>query len=349
MVNLNDLLPVLLLGGERHLQFQLPDYTSPPLEVALEATPALFRNDTFFNQTRDMIDIDGTCNDNVTGCQILFPPPAEAIESGTAKIGVLFYGGALVDPRSYSVIAKTLSDVYGFAVAVPIFPNDVAYLGCSGTNRIPFAASAFPDVEKWLLVGHSMGGIGAQVDLWNAMNETDHGSLGGLVLLGSYIRPDLGCGAIDFSQTNIPMASAFGLLDGIVNRTNYDLGQNFLPVNDTFFLDVMGGNHGNFGHYDYSLRKTILFQFDGDALIPRDVQIDLTIGAIVHAASRMGVPLPSFTKSTTVTTICDENEQKSEDSDMSKQPQLSSGSSSRLLWYGYGFITVALGTVFAAF
>jgi hypothetical protein len=332
------LIPALLAGGLqslRHLQqFTIPDYTSPPLDIAIEATPELFRDDAYLNKTRDMIGSDGSCNDDITGCQILFPPAPEAVESGTAKLGVLFYGGGLVDPRSYSIIAKKLSDVHGLAVAIPIFTSDLAYSDCSGTNRLSLAASAFPDVEKWILAGHSLGGIGAQVDLWNARNETDS-DVGGLVLMGSYIRQDLGCGAIDFSQTNIPMASVSGELDGIVNRTRFDLGQEFLSTNDTFLLDVMGGNHGYFGHYNYTLRTPILGQNDGDALIPREIQIDLSIGAIMHVASRMGLPLPSFTKRDVAPKIISACEDKILDT---------STSSSGIFWHGFSGMTIALAT-----
>ena len=145
--------------------------------------------------------------------------------------------------------------------------------------------------------------------------------------MGSYIRQDIGCGAIDFSQTNIPMASAFGEFDGIVNATRFRLGQEFLSANDTFLLDVMGGNHGYFGHYDYSLRTAILNQNDGDALIPREIQIDLSIGAIMHVASRMGLPLPSKKISA--------REEVSPDT---------STSSSRIFWHGFGGMTIALAT-----
>lgn len=291
----------------RELQWAIPDYTSPPLAAAIEATPKPFDDDSYMEQVRDMIDEDGTCKNDTMGCQILFHPPPEAIESGTVNIGVLFYGGALVDPRSYSVIAHTLSDTYGLPVSVPIFPNDIAFLGCGGTNRLPLAKSAFPFVEKWLLVGHSMGGIGGMTDLWNSQNETAS-DVGGLVLLGSYINQN-GCKDVDFSQTNIPMASVFGELDGIINRTTYDMSLKFLPENDTFFMDVQGGNHGYFGHYNYTLRKSILNQFDGEALIPRGIQTDLSTGAIVHTASRMGISLPSFTRKPS---SCDTTEKENE-------------------------------------
>ena len=68
MVDLSDLLP--LFNAEPSAQsslrqLQLPDYTSPPLPVAIENTPELFRNDTYLDHVRGMIDADGTCNDDV--------------------------------------------------------------------------------------------------------------------------------------------------------------------------------------------------------------------------------------------------------------------------------------------
>ena len=151
-----DLLPILndYDGGDIYLSGHLqtfPDYTSPPLDVAIDATPEVVRDDAYLNQIRDKVDPDnGKCNYDTTGCQILFSPPPEAVESGTVKVGVVFYRGALVDPRSYSVIAKTLSDEYGLAIAIPIFPNNIALLGCNGTDSLSNARSAFPYVEKWV-------------------------------------------------------------------------------------------------------------------------------------------------------------------------------------------------------
>lgn len=342
MVDLHELPALLAVGpfmSSRSLQ-QLPDYTSPPLSIAIEAAPEKFRDDAYLDQIRE-VAVNGTCSLDNTGCQMLFPPTSEAVISGTAKLGVIIYGGGLVDPRSYSILAKELSEIYGLAVTIPIFPYDVAYLGCNGTDRIPLAAAAFPEVEKWVLAGHSMGGIGAQVDLWNIRNETSEQNLfvvGGLVLLGSYIRPDIGCGHINFSQTNIPMASAIGELDSIVNQTRFNAGQAYLPVNDTFHMEIMGGNHGYFGFYNDSLRTSILNQNDGEPVIPRNVQKDLTIGAIIHVASRMGLPLPSFSKAT-----CDIHD--SEDID----ERASSASSPSIMWHSYGIILLALASTTSLF
>ena len=284
MVDLNLLTTLLAIENtitSSHLlrRLQLPDYTSPPLSEALAAMPTVFQNETYFDEIRDVV-IAGNCSEDASHCQMLYHPPAQA-NTDNARVGVVLYGGALVHPRSYSVMAKSLSENHGMPVAIPIFPDDVAFLGCNGTDRIQFATSAFPDVEKWLLVGHSMGGIGAQVDFWNAINEQDdpqeqqgvtNGTsintadiVGGLVLAGSYTRQDFGCGAIDFSQTQIPMASVFAELDGVMNRTRFDIGQEFVSGDgDTLrMLIVYGGNHGLFGHYNYTLRTSILGQNDG--------------------------------------------------------------------------------------
>ncbi len=297
MVDLKNLPALLAMVGDyipqssdRNL-FEIPDYTSPPLPEAIYATPELFKNDTYVDLLRAKA-ADGICNDDETGCQILFPPPASSIASGTAKLGVIFYGGALVDPRSYSILARDLAKGYGLAVSVPIFSQDVAFLGCNGTDdRISLAARAFPNVEKWVLAGHSLGGVGAQVDLWNAMQENtiDDLGIGGMVLVGSNLNPFIGCGAMDFSSTTIPMAAITAELDLILR----DRGTgNLTSVNDTLSISIQGGNHGFFGYYDYSLRTPILGQVDGNATIPRQVQKDLTIGGIVHVASRMGLALP---------------------------------------------------------
>eukprot|EP01083_Nonionella_stella_P002352 6782_1 len=105
----------------RRLQQQLPDYTSPPLAEALAATPTSFQNETYFEEIRDVVAA-GNCSEDVSHCQMLYPPPAQS-HTKSDRVGVLLYGGALVDPRSYSIMAKSLSENHGLPVAIPIFPN----------------------------------------------------------------------------------------------------------------------------------------------------------------------------------------------------------------------------------
>jgi hypothetical protein len=273
-------------GGARQADPpMIPDYTSPPTDFALACTPVEYRDDAVIDAGRDA-DANGTCFDDVSACQIPFVPPS--VES--PRLGVVYYGGGLVDPRAYSPIAKDLAERYGIAVALQIFNRDVALFGGCDTQRVIYASERFPTVEKWVLAGHSLGGVAAFSDAWSAQNDTDS-NIGGVVLMGSYVQQGLGCGETDFSKTTTPFASVSATLDLIVNNTNFELGQPFLPVNDTFHLEILGGNHGQFGSYDASERFAVLGQTDGNATIPEEVQLDLTTSAIAHVASRMGIPL----------------------------------------------------------
>lgn len=145
----------LFSGGPRHLQ-ELPDYTSPPNEGALAATPELYQSDEVVQASRDL-DAAGNCTFDGNRCQIPFPVDSDKF--GESKVGVVFYNGGLVDPRGYSPIAALLNDRYGLPVVMPIFAGDLAFVfGTCDSGRLDFAKAEFPEIEKWVLAGHSFGG-----------------------------------------------------------------------------------------------------------------------------------------------------------------------------------------------
>jgi len=80
------------------------------------------------------------------------------------------------------------------------------------------------------------------------------------------------------------MALVSGSVDLIVNKTKFEYGKKWLPKNDTFIVDILGGNHQQFGSYDTSDRPGI----DGHATIPEVLQQEITISAILHVATRAG-------------------------------------------------------------
>lgn len=266
-------------------------YTSPPLKIALEASPEFFRQDQVIEAAREA-DAVGKCTVDGNRCHISFPSSVSS-----SKIGVVLYPGGLVDPRSYSPIAALLNQRYGFPVVIPIFAQDVAFKAGSEsceTGRLALAKAEFPLVEKWILGGHSMGGIAAMADMWQRYNNNDQ-SAAGLVLMASYVIPDSlspGCKGADFSDTNLPMASMIGTLDGSVNRTVFDNYQPYNSKNATFFMEVLGGNHASFGAYDTTDRLEALGQTEDAAIIPNSIVRDLVASAFAHVASRTGVPLP---------------------------------------------------------
>lgn len=282
--------------------FTIPDYTSPPTRTAIRATPGRYKSDLTIDYAREVAEI-GSCGlvDPLT-CQIPFYPRGKFDES-TTKLGVLFYGGALVDPRSYSPIAKVLSEDFGLYVSIPIFDRDLAFDGC-GSERIELARLAFPNVEKWIVAGHSYGVIAASRDAWDAITTSSNttsnededdgsGEVAGIVAIGGTIR-GTDCGENNFTQSSLPAASVLGTLDGLIPEDTIEPKRKaYMSQEHSFFMTITGGNHGQFGSYDDSERKTILGQIDGNSTIPEEVQQDLTIGAILHVVSRSGLPLPS--------------------------------------------------------
>jgi Alpha/beta hydrolase family len=145
----------------------IPNYTSPPLPEALAATPKAYRSDDYIQTARQLAKA-GNCT--AATCQIVFRPPSRKTSRPTTTVGIIFYGGALIDPRSYSPHFLVLSRDYGMTVVVPIFANDVAFVPCdSGRFHDAVAAFSSSAVDKWIMAGHSLGGTGAIIDLWALM------------------------------------------------------------------------------------------------------------------------------------------------------------------------------------
>ena len=287
---------------------QLPNYTSPPTEQALLATPEAYRSDAVINQGRSAAAA-GQCNaSDYSVCQIIFIPPTSLSSSSSssstsattdAQMGVVFYGGALVDPRAYSPLALTLSTRYGLPTVIPIFAQDLAWSPLQtqcASGRVALAQAAVPSVQTWILVGHSAGGLAAQLDAFawymNATKTSSSSSspplVGGLVLLGSYISNQVLCDnrTVDFSKTTFPMAVLDGSNDEIVNHTNFEQGFAYVPANTTYSLIIIGGNHAGFGSYNDSLRTPILHQTDGIPTIPPVSQWDSSTSAIYNVVAR---------------------------------------------------------------
>jgi Alpha/beta hydrolase family len=291
-------------GTGRVLQMMFSNYTSTPLPGAIELTPDPFKDDTVVNAARAAAKA-GTCNATDHQCMIPFVPPSDIFPNASEapELGVILYGGGLVDPRSYSVLAHRLATRYGMVVLIPIFAGDIPFTPCT-TGRVPVAASMYPTVKKWVLMGHSFGGTAAASDLASIMNlngtvvasdsPTLREAMGGLVLMASYAGPVAGCGTNDFSGTDIPVAVVTAENDEILNWTRWTENVGYVPANSTFFLEIMGGNHGGFGSYNTTERIEVLgpAQIDGPLLIDPSVQWDLTVAAAAHVASRSGVPLP---------------------------------------------------------
>jgi len=121
----------------------IPDYSSPPTEYAISLTPKGYRPNFVIDSGINLAGL-GLCNEpeNFEACQIIFTPPKEFLEHDNSKVGVLFYGGALVDPRGYSPIAHQLSDRYGLPVVIPFFKDNIAFDSTCNLKRVELESAS---------------------------------------------------------------------------------------------------------------------------------------------------------------------------------------------------------------
>ena len=70
------------------------------------------------------------------------------------KTGFIFYPGALVDPRSYAPTAQAIA-AQGYLTVIVKMVGDLAILS---PDRASVVISDYPDIETWVIGGHSFGG-----------------------------------------------------------------------------------------------------------------------------------------------------------------------------------------------
>jgi alpha/beta superfamily hydrolase len=137
-------------------------------------------------------------------------------------------------------------------------PANLAFLDIHAADRV---RQAYPEVERWYIGGHSLGGSAASYCL-----AAHPDCYEGLVLLAAYTTED-------FSSAEIKALSLFGTEDGILNRSDrYDSCRPNLPES-TVEIKIEGGCHSYFGCYGMQ-------EGDGVPSITAEEQINFTADAI---------------------------------------------------------------------
>jgi pimeloyl-ACP methyl ester carboxylesterase len=145
--------------------------------------------------------------------------------SGT---GVVFYPGALVDPRAYLALLRPLAE-QGHLVVLVKAPLNLALLA-SATSPL----DAHPGITSWAVGGHSLGGVAAA-------RAADDPRVRGIFFWASYPARDL-------SDAAVPTMSIFGEHDGVTTTAAVEASRARLPPS-TVFIPVPGAIHAFFGDY----------------------------------------------------------------------------------------------------
>lgn len=176
--------------------------------------------------------------------------------SPTRTVGLLFFSGALVDPRAYARLARHAADA-GYPVAVVELPRRGALGGAEGSpvlQRGRNAMAAMPEVHCWVIGGHSRGG---EVASRYVLAHPD--GVAALLLVGTSHPRD-----VDLSALTLPVTKLVADRDGLATPERVARNRHLLPP-ATHWVEIAGGNHSQFGDYGFQ-------PGDGFARVPRQTQ-----------------------------------------------------------------------------
>lgn len=194
------------------------------LAVGWVALMAWLRPYTAIDPALSAMRADATTAVVETPTEIVLSPVGPA--SDTA---VFFQPGALVDARAYAAVLRPLVDD-GHTVVIPKQPLGIAFLAVGAFDA---ARPQHPEIERWVVGGHSLGGTVAAI-------EAD--AADGLLFFASYPADDI-------SETlTIPVESISGTRDGLATPQKIDASRATLP-SDAGFTVIDGASHAQFGDY----------------------------------------------------------------------------------------------------
>ena len=178
--------------------------------------------------------------------------------------GLIFYPGGKVEYTAYEPLMYRLASKGVFCVLIKM-PFNLAVLNKNAADGI---CELYPDVERWYIGGHSLGGSMA------ASYLADHSTaFQGLILLGSYSTADL-------TETELDLLSVYGSEDKVMNREKYEKYRANLP-SDRTEIEMEGACHAYFGMYGRQ-------DGDGEATLTAEEQICMTADCIADFVSKGG-------------------------------------------------------------
>ena len=184
--------------------------------------------------------------------QLVFQPDSPASQ------GLIYYPGGLVEPEAYAGTAQGLADA-GYLVVIPKMPLNLAF---TGINRADGIMAEFPEIESWVIGGHSLGGAMAAEYAKNNVATLD-----GLIMFASYPANNE-----EFVNFPIPILSIVGSADpGAPNQKAF-----YEQISDSAQLVIVeGGNHRQYAHYSFQ-------QDDGIAIISAAEQQAQIVMAVIR-------------------------------------------------------------------
>lgn len=148
---------------------------------------------------------------------------------GDSEIGLVFIPGAKVDPWAYAAILQGVVAEGDVTVVITRPWLNLAFFDLRGLDSF---TSAAPDIDAWVVGGHSLGGVRA------CQLATDADAL---LLFASYCATDL-------SETDLTVLSLSGSEDDLSTPEEIADARPLLPA-DAELIEIDGASHASFGDY----------------------------------------------------------------------------------------------------
>ena len=150
--------------------------------------------------------------------------------------GLVFVPGSRVDPRAYAHVLRPLAKA-GYLVTVLKEPFGSSIVDPNHPRRV---IAAHPEITRWVLAGHSLGGVTA------AAFADDHPVVDGAPVAGLVLWASYPAGAI--KRTDLVVTSISADRDGLTTPAEIEQAKKSLPPRTTHVV-VPGAAHSTFGDY----------------------------------------------------------------------------------------------------
>ena len=172
------------------------------------------------------------------------------------RCGFIFYPGGKVEHTAYAPLMHALAQQDVLCVLVDM-PLKLAVLDMNAAAGIP---DGYPQITRWAIGGHSLGGAMAASYAAKHPDAVD-----ALVLLAAYSTDPL--------PDSLQVISLYGTADGVLDLEKYaDCRANLPP--SALEIAIPGGNHAQFGSYGPQ-------KGDGQAAITPDDQLAVAVASIL--------------------------------------------------------------------
>ena len=164
--------------------------------------------------------------------------------------------GGLVDHAAYAPLMHALAEE-GILCVLTDMPLRLAVMDMNAADGV---AEKYPQVTRWSIGGHSLGGAMA------ASYAAAHpGDFAALALLAAYSTEPLPDG--------LAVVSLYGTADRVLDWEKYEVSRVNLPATAQE-IAIPGGNHAQFGSYGAQ-------EGDGEATISARVQLNAAVDALL--------------------------------------------------------------------